>query len=84
MAKMAKMMDSGMCAPASCGPKCILLGLVHAVLASAGLFVIVGGIMKQWSGMMPWSNIVLWHTGGMILWGIAKMAKMKACPMCCR
>jgi hypothetical protein len=65
-----------------CGPKCIILGLLSAAFAAGGLWMIVGGIMKQWGGMMPWTNIFLWYFGGFVLFCIAKCTKMKACPMC--
>ena len=67
---------------ADCSPKCIILGLIAAAFAAAGLWMVIGGIMKQWSGMMPWSNVWLWYFGGLILFAIGKCCKMKACAMC--
>ncbi|MBI4145806.1 hypothetical protein HY489_00540 [Candidatus Woesearchaeota archaeon] len=80
---MAKKMDSMMCSTAQCGPKCLVLGVISAILAAGGLWLLVGGIKMQWS-MLPWKSVLLWYTGGFLLWCIAKCAKMKACPMCAR
>ncbi len=81
---MAKMKgDMSMtCAPGQCGPKCIIMGLIAAAFAAGGLWMLVGAVMKQWSGMMPWTNIFLWYFGGLILVCISKCIKMKACGMC--
>ncbi len=65
-----------------CGPKCIILGLLAAAFAAAGLWMVIGGIMKQWSGMMPWTNVWLWYFGGLILVMISKGCKFKTCMMC--
>ncbi len=65
-----------------CGPKCIVLGLIAAAFAAGGLWMIVAAIMKQWAGMMPWTNIFLWYFGGFILFSIGKMMKMKCCNFC--
>ena len=81
MAKKMAMDMSMMCPPSQCGPKCLILGLIAAVLAAGGLWMLVGGVMMQWSGL-PWTNVLLWYVGGFLLWCIAKCAKMKACPMC--
>ena len=80
---MAKKMEMMMtCPPSSCcGPKCIVLGIIAALLGAAGLWMLVSGVMMQ-SQMLPWSSVLLWYTGGFLLWCIAKMAKWKACPMC--
>lgn len=83
MAKKMSMDMSMSCMPGQCGPKCLVLGLIAAVLAAGGLWMLVGGIKMQWA-MMPWTNVLLWYTGGMLLWCIAKMAKMKCCGMCSR
>jgi len=77
MAKKAKMV----CPPSTCGPKCIIMGLLGAVFAAAGLWLVVGGILMQ-VGRMPWTSIFLWYVGGFVLWCIAKGCKMKACPQC--
>ncbi len=79
---MARKGDMGMmCMPGQCGPKCIILGLLAAAFGALGLFLVVGGVVKQ-MGMMPLGNVWLWYFGGFVLWCIAKMCKMKACPMC--
>ncbi len=65
-----------------CGPKCIMLGLLAAAFAAAGFWMVIGGIMKQWSGMAPMSNVFLWYFGGLILVMISKGCKFKSCSMC--
>ena len=80
---MARMMKSDMvCPPGQCGPKCIVMGLIAAAFAAGGLWMAVGAIMKQWSGMIPWSNIFLWYFGAFILFSIGRMMKMKCCGFC--
>ena len=76
-----KSMEMNMCPTASCGPKCIVSGILSAVAAAAGLWVIVSGVMMQ-TQMMPWMNTLLWYAGGFLLMGVAKCIKMKACGMC--
>ena len=80
MAKMKSEMM--MCPTGTCGPRCIILGLISAAFASAGLWLIVGAILKQASAIMPWTNVFTWYFGGFILFGVAKCLKMKACGMC--
>ena len=80
MAKRAK--PAMTCPPGQCGPRCIVMGLLAAVFAAAGLWMLVGGVMKQLSGLVPWTNIFLWYLGGFVLWCIAKVCKKKACGEC--
>ncbi|RMD58458.1 hypothetical protein D6825_00855 [Candidatus Woesearchaeota archaeon] len=75
------MRAGAVCPPSKCGPKCLLLGLISAVLMAAGLWLLVGGVMMQWSAM-SWQKVLAWYSGGFVLWCIAKCAKMKACPSC--
>ena len=84
MAKKMMKSDAMVCAPGACGPKCIVMGLVSAAFAAGGLWMIVSAVLKQMSGMMPTSNVFLWYFGGLVLWCIAKMCKMKACSYCAR
>jgi len=70
------------CMPGQCGPKCIIMGLIAAAFGAGGLWMIIAAIIKQWSGMMPTSNVFLWYFGGLILIAIAKMCKMKGCGFC--
>ena len=76
MAKTMKVMENG------CGPKCLFLMLLAALLGAGGLWMIVTGILHQMAPRAPWGGIVLWYTGGFILWVLAKQCKWKACPMC--
>lgn len=80
--KMAMKMDM-MCPQSQCGPKCLLLGLIAAVLAAGGLWMLVGGARMQWAGL-PWKSVLVWYTGGFLLWYVAKCTKMKACGTCNR
>lgn len=82
MAKSMKNMDmSMMCAQSSCGPRCIISGVLAAAAAAAGLWMLVAGVMMQ-SGGQPLLNNILWYAGGFLLWGVAKCIKMKACSVC--
>ena len=63
----------------SCGPKCIIMMLLAAVFGALGLWMIVGGVMKQLSGAVPWTSVAMWYAGGFILWCFAKCFKWKAC-----
>ncbi len=74
--------DMGMmCMPGQCGPKCIIFGLIASAFAAGGLFLLVAGILKQMA-MMPWTAAFWWYFGGFVLWCVAKICKMKACPTC--
>ncbi len=89
MAKKGKMSARGpmsppmTCASGSCGPRCVLWGLIAVILAALGLWMLMSGIMKQWS-MAPWTTASLWYLGGFILWCLAKCSKLKACDKCAR
>ncbi len=65
-----------------CSIKCLIMKLLAIVFGAAGLFVIVAGIMRQWSAMFPFTHVFLWYAGGMLLWCIAKYIKLKACDTC--
>ena len=65
-----------------CGAKCLIMGLVAAALAAGGLWMVVAGVLKQWSGMMPWTTVWLWYFGGFILVCIAKHCRKQSCMMC--
>ena len=79
MAKKEEMM----CPTTECGPKCFLFGVIASLVAAAGLWMVVGGVMMQWSQAV-WNSVLLWYTGGMVLFCVAKCIKMKACPSCAR
>ncbi len=81
MAKRRTAAPAMACPTGSCGPKCIIMGLLSAAFAGVGLLLLVGGVLKQME-MMPWTNTWLWYFGGFVLWCIAKCCKRKACPMC--
>ncbi|MBW2969500.1 hypothetical protein KY319_00045 [Candidatus Woesearchaeota archaeon] len=65
-----------------CGLRCLIMKLIAILLAGAGLYVIVSGIMRQWAGMFPFTHVFLWYAGGFLLWCLAKYFKMKACDTC--
>lgn len=65
-----------------CGPKCLFLVLLAALLAAGGLSMLVMGVMQQMSRIMPLKSFLLWYAGGFVLFGLAKLSKMKACAGC--
>jgi len=81
MAKRKAKMEAMTCPTGQCGPKCIVMGLLAAAAAAFGLFLLVGGVMKQWSGM-PWSAAWTWYFGGFVLMCVKCCLKKKACMQC--
>lgn len=69
------------CPTGKCGPTCVFMSLLASVAAAFGLWLLVAGVMKQWSGM-SWTGIWTWYFGGFVLWCVAKCFKMKACGAC--
>ena len=74
---MAKKMAAG-----ACGPRCIIMGLLSAAFAAGGVWMVIAGIMRQWSATVGFTNVWLWYFGAFILFCIGKCMKFKACATC--
>ena len=46
--------------------------LLAALLGAGGLWMIVTGILHQMAPRASWGGIVLWYTGGFILFVLSK------------
>ena len=55
----------------------VVCGIIAAILAAIGLYLVVGGIAKQVGGL-PWTTVLWWYFGGFILFMLAKFCKIKA------
>jgi len=70
---------SGKC---KCNPAFMVLGWI---LGALGLWALVGGFATQFTSAAPTVvnvNVLGWYFAGLLLVGLAKMAKWKACGCC--
>ena len=64
-----------------CGPANFIWIILAAIVLGIGVWLLVGGLQMQWTGM-PWLNTLLWYAAGILVLCIGKCFKMKACSGC--
>ena len=77
---MPKGVKEGKC---GCNPAWMIVGWIIGAL---GIWALVGGFATQFTSAAPTSvnpNILGWYFVGLLLIGLAKMSKWKACGRCC-
>lgn len=83
MAKMMKMGDGEKC---TCGPGSFVWLILGVIIIALGVWAFVKGLMMQWGvGGAPsadWMRIGFWYALGLLVAGIGKMVKCKACFHC--
>lgn len=79
MAKMMKMGDGEKC---TCGPGSFVWLILGVIIIALGVWAFIKGLMMQWSGSMDWMRIAFWYALGLLVAGIGKMVKCKACYHC--
>jgi hypothetical protein len=70
---------SGKC---RCNPAFLVVGWI---LGAVGLWALVGGFATQFTSASPAAfnaNVLGWYFAGLLLIGLAKMAKWKSCGTC--
>ena len=80
---MAKKTEAMVC-NTTCGPTCLVFGVLGSAVAAFGLAWLVYGLGLQWQmAAVPWDLQVLWrYTLGFVVLCVAKCLKRKACQSC--
>ena len=73
------MMKGKMGGKCSCGPGNFIWMIISAVVLGLGLWLLLTGIKAQWDGAGSWQLVLTWYAVAIIVIGIGKMFKMKAC-----
>ncbi len=65
-----------------CGPSNFGWMILSALVCGVGLWLLVGGLMMQWSGGAMWWQVGLWYAAGALVMSISCCLKKKACSGC--
>lgn len=79
---MAKMMKMGSGEKCTCTPGSFVWMILGVIVIALGVWSFVKGLMMQWNGSVDWMRIAFWYGLGLLVIGIGKMVKCKACPHC--
>jgi hypothetical protein len=79
MAKM-KIVSGG--ATCKCTPGSYAWLIIGVIVVALGVWAFVKGLASQLTGGTDWMNIAFWYALGLLIIGIGKVIKCKACPAC--